>query len=73
MSTENIVTIEPQVIKSKRALDGYFSKWYQENKEKHLNKMKEKMQCECGCIVTRSHLARHKKSNIHNKNIENKD
>jgi hypothetical protein len=36
-------------------------KYYEDNKEKR----KEKITCECGCIVRKSHLERHKKSQKH--------
>ena len=35
------------------------------NKEKIKEKAKEKVTCECGCVVRKSDLARHKKSNKH--------
>mgnify|MGYP003661812610 CR=1 FL=1 len=40
--------------------------WYQDNKEKILEKQKEKIlekvKCECGVISTKKHLSRHQKS-----------
>ncbi len=35
------------------------------NKEKILEKRKEKITCECGCIITKWHLSRHLKSQKH--------
>lgn len=36
-------------------------KWRQENKERHKAWQKEKVECECGSIVTRSGLSTHRK------------
>ena len=36
-------------------------KWYEKNKERR----KEKITCDCGCIINRCCLVRHKKSNKH--------
>lgn len=43
---------------------------YEKNKEKILEKQKEKITCECGALVSRNHLARHKKSMKHIKKTE---
>ena len=40
------------------------------NRESIREKQKEKITCECGCIVNKNHLARHKKSNKHINFIE---
>jgi hypothetical protein len=52
------------------------SKWnknnYNENKNKILDKLYEKIECECGSITTYHHLARHQKTKKHLKFIENK-
>jgi hypothetical protein len=39
--------------------------YYQNNKEKILEKNTQKITCECGCITTKQHLNRHKKSQKH--------
>ena len=51
-------------------------KWYEKNKEKERERKKkyyqnnkEKTTCECGAIVTKKSLPRHKKSNKHKINI----
>mgnify|MGYP003128030937 CR=1 FL=1 len=44
-------------------------KYYQNNKDKINEKQKEKITCECGCIVSRTNLNRHKKSKKHLKLI----
>ena len=45
-------------------------KYYQMNKEKILEKEKEKITCECGCIVNKYALTRHKKTQKHIKIME---
>jgi hypothetical protein len=44
---------------------GWGKTYYEENKEIILAKQKEKITCECGCIVVRNNLLRHKKSPKH--------
>jgi hypothetical protein len=39
--------------------------YYQKNKVTILKKMKEKVNCECGCEVTKSNLKRHKQNKKH--------
>ena len=39
--------------------------YYETNKEKFAEKNKEKVSCECGAIVSRDALTRHKKRKIH--------
>jgi hypothetical protein len=39
--------------------------WYSINKEEHNKKQLEKTTCECGCILSKSAMYRHKKSNKH--------
>jgi hypothetical protein len=41
------------------------------NKKERLEIQKEKIECECGCISTRTHLARHQKSPQHQELILN--
>jgi len=36
--------------------------YHQDNRERRLEKNKEKITCECGCIVSKNHIARHKRS-----------
>jgi len=46
----------------------YFKKYYYDHpefREKHLARMKEKISCECGCVVSRSNLSKHQKSKKH--------
>jgi group I intron endonuclease len=38
---------------------------YEKNKEKYLKTMNEKVQCECGCFVSRTNLRRHQQSPKH--------
>ena len=39
--------------------------YYHENKETIQIRQKEKMQCECGCMIARSDIAKHKKTKKH--------
>ena len=39
--------------------------YYEKNKEQINNRKKEKIECECGCIVSRDHMWKHKKTNRH--------
>jgi hypothetical protein len=39
--------------------------YYQDNKEKIKERLKEKIICDCGSIVSRTHMARHKQSKFH--------
>jgi len=65
---------------NKEYIKEYTKKWYENNKEKTaeigkqyyennkeliLEKIAEKVTCECGCIVRKGNLTRHKKSNKH--------
>jgi len=50
---------------NKEAIAEKKKEYYENNKEVIAEKLKEKVTCECGCIIRRSHLARHKKSNKH--------
>lgn len=49
-----------------------FKKYYEdpEFKKKHLEKMSEKIKCDCGFMTARCNLSRHKKSHIHIKKME---
>tara|TARA_R110002153_G_C13097779_1_gene476199 strand:+ start:108 stop:632 length:525 start_codon:yes stop_codon:yes gene_type:complete len=53
---------------NKEKLSEYDKQYKTNNKDK----INEKIKCECGCIVTRSNLAKHKKSKKHMKLMENK-
>ncbi len=48
----------------------YQKKWYEKNKEKHLNYCKEKIDCECGKEISRNSATVHKKSEYHKKRLE---
>ena len=63
-----------------RSLKNYYAK-HEENKEKNkqyrennreklLEHHKEKVSCECGCILTKTHLNRHRKTDKHKKKME---
>ena len=53
---------------NKDAIKEYKGQWYESNK----NKINEKVQCECGSIVSKQHMARHRTSNKHIKLMNNK-
>ena len=55
---------------NKEKIKNQKKKIYEDNKEKILKKMKEKITCECGSIIRRSDLARHKKTLKHIKFTE---
>jgi hypothetical protein len=44
-------------------------KFYEENREKIREKQNEKIKCECGCVVNKSQLKRHRKTKKHIKLI----
>lgn len=48
----------------------YMKNWYIQNKDKKLEHYLEKVKCECGCMVARNAIYKHKKSNKH-KNMLN--
>ena len=50
---------------NKEQLDEYRKKYYDQNKEQITKQKKEKITCECGCIMRRGDIARHRKSNKH--------
>jgi len=43
----------------------YYKQYYDCNKEKIIAKKSEKIQCECGSMLTRGGMARHKRSQTH--------
>jgi len=43
---------------------------YQDNREKILEYNKEKVSCECGCILSKYHLSRHRNTDKHKKKME---
>jgi vacuolar-type H+-ATPase subunit H len=51
--------------KNKKEIIQRVKVYYDENKEKLKEKKKEKVQCECGSIVTKGNLATHKKTQKH--------
>lgn len=49
----------------------YHVKWYQDNREKHINYCKEKIKCDlCDCKFNRSNLTNHKRSKKHINNMK---
>lgn len=43
---------------------------YEKNREQLLEQKKEKIVCECGCEISKNHLARHRKSKVHLEYLE---
>lgn len=50
---------------NKKIIADYRKEYYENNQEQILQKMKEKITCKCGCIVRKSDLPRHKRTNKH--------
>ena len=61
------MSAQAKEIKIKTPYD--YKKWYQENREKHLAYVCEKIECECGRSVCRSHLPKHRNSKLHVKSL----
>jgi len=51
--------------KNKEQRNAKMKEYNEKNKEQINAKRREKIECECGCIVSRNSLSRHKKSNRH--------
>ena len=43
----------------------YTKKYYHSNKDKIKEDKKQKTTCECGCIISNNHIARHRKTKKH--------
>lgn len=43
----------------------YFVNWYAKNKERHLNYMKQKVECDCGSVTSMNNIERHYKTKKH--------
>ncbi len=50
----------------------YKKKYFQQNKNRIQQRQKEKVQCDCGCLISRTHLARHKQTEKHKQLMEDK-
>jgi len=50
---------------NKEKLKEQNKEYYQKNKQKISEREKEKIECDCGSIVSRVHIARHKRSKKH--------
>jgi len=57
---------------NKEAIAEQQAQYRQDNREAITQQRGEKMTCECGSVVSRSHLSRHKRSNKHCEFINNK-
>lgn len=47
-------------------------KYYENNKTNILDIRKQKLTCDCGCVIRRGDMARHKRSKKHQELINNK-
>ena len=54
---------------NKEKIKEYSKEYRMNNLEKLLEKSKEKITCECGCIITKTHIYRHKQTPKHLKNM----
>ncbi len=52
-------------IKNKETMDAKTLEYYRTNRDKFLEKNNEKIPCECGCMITRINISRHKKGTKH--------
>ena len=74
METEKIDNMNTHKSKSKSYVKKYNEEYYQQNKEKNLQHMAEKVECEiCGCTIARSSISEHKRTKKHIKNLELKN
>jgi hypothetical protein len=51
-----------------------FADYYKSDPEfrkRHLEKLKEEVECECGFVTAKCNLARHRKNHLHTKRMEN--
>lgn len=46
-------------------------KWYEKNKTEYIDKLLEKIQCECGAFYTKCHKLRHLRSRLHANRFRN--
>ncbi len=51
----------------------YSQEYYERNKDKIKDYLKEKTECECGKIISRSYMYKHKKSDIHIASLRHKE
>ena len=70
MENTDCVNLARPII-SKEELSQYYKEYYERNRENKRKQQDRKITCECGCIVSRSVLSRHKKSAKHNKLMHN--
>jgi hypothetical protein len=57
---------------NKEAINQYHKQYYQDNKGKIKNRVGEKIRCDCGSLLSKGSLARHKRTQKHLKYLENK-
>lgn len=50
--------------------DSYSKRYYRKNREKLLNYVKEKTRCDCGCVVARISLAKHRRTKKHENRLK---
>ena len=75
-SSDDSSTNEPTQItfksKTPEYVKQYNQKYYAKTKEGTLAKLKEKVVCECGCILTQGRLNKHRKTKKHEKEMTKK-
>lgn len=50
----------------------YNKNWYLKNKEKHLAYVLAKVECDCGRVIARCHIAKHARTPLHTRCMEKK-
>jgi hypothetical protein len=74
MSSE-VVSNEPVVAPVAAKKPSRYMQYYKDNPakyEKHLAYMREKVECECGAMISRTNMCAHKKHKIHATTMKNK-
>lgn len=51
----------------------YSQKYYRENKERLLKYVNEKTKCDCGTIVSRINMAKHRRTNKHTNRMKHNE
>ncbi len=71
MNSDNNLSESQANINSNSKSSEYNKKWYAENKASKLAYQKEKINCDiCNTMIARVNMADHKKTILHNKNLE---
>lgn len=69
----DILQIGNHKSKTKLYVKKYNEEYYKQNKEKNLQHLAEKVECEiCKCEIARSSISEHKRTNKHRRNLDKK-